>query len=151
MTDKQSTDSRLEVRPEGKLRKDGSISHQGEGTRGNVTHGMETFMLRGDSALTKGQRERKTYLNDLMREAEGRAELFHQVTATLAFIVVEASDYLLAQDKPDKALNQLLNSNMRLLMQYLDKYPEDKKAAPAVIDALEKADRAVEKDWSVDR
>lgn len=116
------------------------------------THGMNALIRRGPDALNEDTRKHLTYLDELIKTAAGRAEIHHEVTAILALIVLEMSKYFLAnaEDTTQKN-NVVLNSNMRLLLQYLKEYPDEAEGiAPTVLDALAKAEEAQDKQgWSV--
>lgn len=110
-----------------------------------LSHGMHKFKMSGPDYLNERQKKRRGYLSDLIATSEGRQEIYHETTVPLSLIIFEAYEYLL-REGPDQAVSQLMNSNMRLLKNFLDGYPEDSEEKDAIELALQEAER---QNWSI--
>ncbi len=117
---------------------------------GRKTHGVEALQRLGPSVLTAEQRERKTYLKNLLRDMHGSYEIMLECKTILALSILERDGFDYETAGKEKSYSQL-NSDIRLLKDLCKQFPPDAAGAkPAVIDALAKAER-VEDDWSVSK
>ena len=113
-------------------------------------HGMDALQKRGPDAMDERQAERLGFIDELIQSKEGRADVHHMIAKYLTLITLEMAEYYLSGEANHKS-SITLNSNMRLLLSYLEKYPEDPEGvAPTVLDAMAKVTEAREKqDWSI--
>lgn len=112
------------------------------------THGVDAFQRLGPSVLSAEQRERRTYLKDLLRTMHGSYEIMLEAKTIIALSILERDGFDYEAAGKEKNYKQL-NSDIRLLKDLCKQFPPGVEGAqPAVIDALERADN-VEGDWSV--